>query len=227
MSIDDTRARLLHAAGPIFADKGFQGATVREICERAGVNVASIKYYFGDKERLYIETVKEARRIKAEPAPFPQWSDDVPPETRLQQFIHTLLTRMFLVNAAPWPTRLMLREILEPTTACQELVQEFFRPEFEMLLEILDAMLPPGTPPYRRYQFGFSVVGQCAFYRLAGGVVSTLIEPHELADVCQVDALSDHITRFTLAALGRVPPLGAPRPMRPHGCEILPRESEN
>ena len=59
-SPDDPRQRLLETAGQIFAEKGFDGATVREICRRAGVNIAAVNYYFRDKERLYIEAVKEA-----------------------------------------------------------------------------------------------------------------------------------------------------------------------
>ncbi|MBL9122992.1 MAG: TetR family transcriptional regulator, partial [Planctomycetaceae bacterium] len=35
MASDDARNRILKAAGPVFADKGFQGATVREICQAA------------------------------------------------------------------------------------------------------------------------------------------------------------------------------------------------
>ena len=62
MTTDDARTRMLNAAGPIFADKGFAAATVREICQQAEVNLAGVNYYFGDKERLYIETVKSAHR---------------------------------------------------------------------------------------------------------------------------------------------------------------------
>jgi AcrR family transcriptional regulator len=211
MANEDAKTRLLEAAGPIFAEKGFQAATVREICDRAGVNIASINYYFGDKERLYIETVKEARRIKADRAPFPVWPDDVAPETKLRQFIHTLLERMLSPDAAPWSTRLMMREILDPSSACKELAQEYFRPEFEMLLGILHQMLPAGTPDHRRRQIGFSVVGQCAFYRLAGGVVAALVDEAALARHYHADELTEHITQMTLAALGRAPSLGAPR----------------
>jgi AcrR family transcriptional regulator len=223
MSSDDVKTRLLQAAGPVFADKGFQGATVREICDRAGVNIASINYYFGDKERLYIEAVKEARRIRAEHAAYPEWSADVEPETKLYQFVRTLLVRVLSVDAAPWPTRLMMREILDPTAACKELAQEFFRPEFEMLLGILDEMLPSGTPDLQRRQLGFSVVGQCVFYRLAGGVVAALVDEAELSEHYGAEKLARHITQGTLAALGRTAPLGAPRPTR----EPMVRESEN
>ena len=57
-----TRSRILNAAGPVFADKGFRDATVRDICQAASVNLASVNYHFGDKQRLYIESVKEAHR---------------------------------------------------------------------------------------------------------------------------------------------------------------------
>src|SRR5207253_5288065 len=57
---DEPRDRLLNAAGEVFAEKGFKGGTVRAICLLANVNVAAVNYYFRDKERLYIEAVKQA-----------------------------------------------------------------------------------------------------------------------------------------------------------------------
>src|SRR5438445_461215 len=55
---DPTRQRLLDAAGPIFAEKGCQTASVRDITDRAGVNVSAVNYYFRSKEQLYLETVR-------------------------------------------------------------------------------------------------------------------------------------------------------------------------
>lgn len=55
----DTRAALLEACGPIFAEKGLEGATVKDIADAAGVNIALISYHFGGKEGLY-RTLLEA-----------------------------------------------------------------------------------------------------------------------------------------------------------------------
>jgi AcrR family transcriptional regulator len=53
-----TRERLLTAAIELFAERGFDRATVRDIGERAGVDPALIARYFGGKTELYIETLQ-------------------------------------------------------------------------------------------------------------------------------------------------------------------------
>ena len=48
-SLDVKKEKLIEAAGQVFAEFGFQGATMREICLRAGANMATLNYYFGGK----------------------------------------------------------------------------------------------------------------------------------------------------------------------------------
>jgi AcrR family transcriptional regulator len=49
----DYRDLILDAGELIFADEGFAGAKMRDIANRAGVNQALIRYYFGSKEELF------------------------------------------------------------------------------------------------------------------------------------------------------------------------------
>jgi len=209
MSTDDTASRVLNAAGPIFAEKGFQSATVREICSAAGVNLASVNYHFRDKERLYIETVKRAAQLRAQQVPMPKWPVGTSTAEKLRSFIQTILTRMLEIEQAPWHVRLMQREILQPTSACKELVEDYFRPHFELLQLIIGEVLPPDTPRHKRWQIAFSIIGQCLHYRMANNVIKMVIPSDELAAHFSTAELAEHITRFSLAALGLDRPLGA------------------
>ena len=54
------RAQLVQVGREVFAEKGFQAATIREISSRAGANLAAVNYHFQGKDRLYIEAVRHA-----------------------------------------------------------------------------------------------------------------------------------------------------------------------
>ncbi len=54
----DTRDALLAAARDEFAERGFEGATVRRIAERAGVDAAMVNHWFGGKERLFTASLE-------------------------------------------------------------------------------------------------------------------------------------------------------------------------
>jgi len=55
-----TRDKLIEAAGHVFAERGYRAATIREICRRAGANVAAVNYTFGDKMGLYTEVLRHS-----------------------------------------------------------------------------------------------------------------------------------------------------------------------
>jgi AcrR family transcriptional regulator len=62
-----TRQALLTAAGELFHARGYEGATVRDIGERAGVDPALIARYFGGKEGLYLAVLAEEHVEDAAP----------------------------------------------------------------------------------------------------------------------------------------------------------------
>jgi AcrR family transcriptional regulator len=205
---DDAQERLIDAAGRIFAEKGYDGATVRDICQLAGVNLAAVNYYFRDKERLYIETVKSACQRQAEQFPMPEWPEGTPAVTKFRDFIKGLVRRMVdhPAHQSEWHRQLFLREMAQPTAACAEMVRDVIRPMAQVLSGILDEFLPH-VPERKRWLIGFSIVGQAFFHRMAWPIVSMLVgeEEHRAYDVA---LLTEHITQFSLAALGLEEPIG-------------------
>jgi AcrR family transcriptional regulator len=201
----DARDRILVAAGREFAERGYESATVRDICLAAGVNVAAVNYYFGEKKRLYIESVKHAHRERVRQVPEPNWAPGTPAATKLRDFIGNMLERMLGFGQPPWQVRLMLREVLQPTEACRELVEDYFRPHFELLVSILGELTGDSLDEPRLRRIALSVIGQCFLYRVAGDVVGMLVPGEELKDLHALGQLTDHITSFTLAAVGAGP----------------------
>lgn len=204
---DEPRERILAAAGREFAEHGYEAATVRDICAAAGANVAAVNYYFGDKQRLYIESVKHAHESRVRQVPQPDWAPGTPPAVKLRDFVGNLVERMLGGGQAPWQVNLMMREVLHPTEACRELVEDYIRPHFGILLGIIDELVGGSLPPAELRRIGLSIVGQCFLYRAAGEVVAMLVPAEEVERLHAPPRLAEHVTRYALAALGRVPPL--------------------
>ena len=106
---EDPKERILSAAGEVFAERGFEAATVRDICLAAGVNVAAVNYYFGDKQKLYNETVRQAHQRLVAQVPLSPWPAGTSARAQLRDFIGNVLERMLGFGRPRWQTRLMLR----------------------------------------------------------------------------------------------------------------------
>ena len=209
MATDDTRQKILNAAGEVFADNGFQSATIREICRVAGANLAAVNYYFGDKEKLYVEVLKAAHPGNPELGANEAWPETASPAEKLRVFIRQLLGRLFQADAPAWKMRLFQREILEPTPFCIEIVQKYFQVKYAQLMGVLDEVLPTDMPLHRRHQVGFSIIGQCVYFRAAGHVIGMVVGEDEHDEYYTVDLIADHVSGLVLAALGLGRPLGA------------------
>ncbi len=196
------RDKILDSAGRVFAERGYKSATIRQICQAADANVAAVNYYFGDKEQLYLETVKQAHLRLTAQFPLVAWEEHATAAAKLKGFVAALLARMIGGKATRWEQQLMLREVLHPTRACRELVEQYFRPQLELLLRIVGELLPDDTPAHRQRQVAFSIIGQCLFYRIAGDIVE-MMAPKDDQNHFAIEKLADHITAFSLAAISR------------------------
>lgn len=207
---DDPKERILSVAGGEFAERGFEATTVRDICLAAGVNVAAVNYYFGDKQRLYHEAVRQAHQRLVAQVPLAHWPEGTPARTKLRDFVGNVLERMLGFDRPRWQTRLMLREILHPTEACRDLVEDYIGPQFRLLVSILDQLSAGRFDAAHLRRIAMSIIGQMFIYRAAGDVVSMLVPADELRALHAPQPLADHITHYALAALGIASPLMNP-----------------
>src|SRR5687767_4338155 len=107
---EETRKRLIEAAGEVFADEGFHGATVRAIAARADTNLAAINYHFRDKEGLYQAVLGHACCNAGSTMTRFELTESVPPERRLAMLIRGAVEEMLRTRNHPWIPRLMARE---------------------------------------------------------------------------------------------------------------------
>src|SRR5438067_1880535 len=141
---DGTRTRLLDAAGEVFAESGFQAATVREICARAGVNIALVNYHFGDKLELYTAVLRHSIGSARNKIIQSSLDSAASPEEALRDLIRAMLQR--ICGAGPgWHVRLMVHELARPTPAMACVIDEAMRPIYDRFRALIGAILklPP------------------------------------------------------------------------------------
>lgn len=207
MEQDATKDRLLQAAGEEFAEKGFECARIRAICDRAQANIAAVNYHFGDKEQLYVQAVLEAHRCGINGGEEVE-DESAGPAEQLRAYIRHFLGRILALHAPDdWRHRLVMREMLHPTSASDVLIREAIRPRFERLVGILRRFCPEAEER-KLNALAFSVIGQCLHYKMARPIAERLVG-EEGVRALDLDFLTEHIATFCLAALGVLPPLDA------------------
>ena len=108
MKNDEARQKLIQAAGQVFAEVGYDAATVRQITDRAEVNVASINYHFGDKLNLYREVLSETFSQRTQL--LGQLCSTGSAKERLYRFIEWMVAEE-KDESRPWHRILVMREI--------------------------------------------------------------------------------------------------------------------
>jgi AcrR family transcriptional regulator len=86
----DTRTALVEAARAVFAENGYDGATVRAIATRAGVDAAMVNHWFGSKEGLFAHAVLE---LPFDPLELQAALRDGPAHELGERIVRTFLTR--------------------------------------------------------------------------------------------------------------------------------------
>src|SRR5580765_5757895 len=121
---DLTRDKLIDAAGHVFAERGYRAATIREICRRAGANVAAVNYTFGDKMGLYTEVLRHSVHSAQAVAMSAALDASLTPEDTIRSVIRARLKSLCQESQPDWHFRLVMHEFSHPTSAMGRVVDE-------------------------------------------------------------------------------------------------------
>ena len=197
-----TRQRLLESSCDVFAEKGYRDATIAEICERAGANIAAVNYHFRDKETLYLEAWGRAfhRSLEAHP-PDGGVSEDASPQRRLRARILAFLERITDEKSGEFD--ILRTELANPTGLLQKAVRPTIKPLKDATGAIIRELLGPAASDTQVSFCLHSVFSQCLHVMFKGRLMK---EPDEwdLVTPGRLGEFADHVVKFSLAGIRAV-----------------------
>ena len=202
-----TRLHILDTAGQVFAELGYANTTSKEICSRAGTNIAAVNYHFGGKDGLYEAVLIEAHQQIVSLDELVDLAG-LPTDPRLK--LRTLLTHLLEMGArppAPWGFKVMLREAMSPSPLAPALIKRAIEPKAKVLLGLIAEIvgLPANHP---------AVQGGLMFTVLP--CIVLLIAPRELGNkvlpaLKEPAALIDELLRYVNGGLDAIAKAHRPR----------------
>jgi AcrR family transcriptional regulator len=196
---------LLEVAGQVFAEKGVDRATSKEICARAGANVAAINYHFGGFDKLYAAVLCEAHRRLASVEMLRDavvHAAGAGAEAKLRAVIRLIVESLTGPLSATWVVRVLGRELMAPSAALEVLREREIGPKSLVIREIVASLtgLPQDHPTVARGCI--SVIAPCFMLllldRRALKRIFPALAPEDAA------GMTEHLVKFALAGLSAV-----------------------
>jgi AcrR family transcriptional regulator len=202
----ETRQRLLVAAGEVFAKKGFWETTNADICEKANANTAAVNYHFGSKENLYIEAWKYSfeKSIEVHP-PDGGVSSEATVQERLRGRILSLMQRIADPQAHNF--EIIHKEMANSTGLLSETIEKAIRPIEDGFKAIFRELLGSNASEQQLIFCKMSVMGQCfgpMLHLRHSKKEPAMPCPRELPLDFDIEQLADHITQFSLVGINGI-----------------------
>lgn len=201
LPVKEPRQRILNAATQVFADKGLGGARTRDIARLAGVNVASVHYYFGTKEELYQRVIQPIfTRVVDRLKGASQSSGD--PRRCIEAVVEVYFD---LLGEHPELPRLMMWELVDGGVALEKVIKPLLKEEEILVSERLRQVFQKGQKmgmfkPHNPSQAVISLVALCVFPFFAGGLINTFF-PGQALDAEFMAERRRHIKDLIISGL--------------------------
>lgn len=123
MDGEQTRAALIEAAGELAAELGWPNVQAKHVCERAGVNTASVNYWFGGRDALYEAVLAKIPDALIDETMFQAMLKEKDVEKGLDLCLDYLINTM--AHSSHWAVRVWAREVTSyPSEAFLKLAHE-------------------------------------------------------------------------------------------------------
>ena len=202
---DLTKERILDTAEILFAQKGYQAVSVRQITSAAECNLAAVNYHFGNKENLYLEVfrsrwVPRAKRLQESFRKSLASQDSLSESAVVRALAKAFVDGPLSDDERLRHTQLMTREMTQPTKAFKHVAENVIQPFFKEILEQLESVSPDKVSEEEMLLNIFSIFAMVLYFNFARGAVSRLTgrkyDPSFRAQ------LVEQITQFSLRGLG-------------------------
>jgi AcrR family transcriptional regulator len=196
-----TRDRIMKAAERLFAEKGYDGTSIRAIVAKARVNQAAINYHFGGKDGLYREVLRVAfHGMTQDQLAHAEDVKTLSREEALTAFIRRQLRPLMARDESSRHMRIFNWETVRPTPVLRSLVAEEAAPFMNMAADLARRFLPDAD---RKTLTVASIwlIGQCSvFLRNRDRLAEPPIELN--IDDAMVEWLGAMISRWIVAGFG-------------------------
>ena len=145
---EGVRERLLAVAEELFSEHGFEGTSIRDLAAAAGCNIASVNYYFGGKEKLYVEiwrrhlVVLRETRIASIDKVMSESGGKPGLEELLRSFAYAFIGPLVDERGGRRLIRLMTREMIESHLPSDMFVKEVIKPTLSAMQQALGKACP-------------------------------------------------------------------------------------
>jgi AcrR family transcriptional regulator len=198
-----TRHSLVKAATVLFAQHGYDGASVRAIVTRARANQAAINYHFGGKEGLYLEVLKAAFEAFTRGDREAGQRDELSREQALRSFVHQQLRPLLARDDLSRYLRIFTWESIRPSKVLRQFMVTNAAPFMNSAIALVRRFLPPETSDQQAMCAAIWLLGQCSVF--VRNREHFAHPPFGLKiDDAFVEGLADLVTGLALGGLSRI-----------------------
>jgi len=194
------RDKFIEAAGKVFAEVGFDAATVQKICSLAGIDVAIVNSQFGDKLGIYTEVIRSSTFAQQEPAIEAAFADSSNPRDALRELICQWFERTSNGGIPSWFARIMSTEMARPTPALDRVAQAMGT-NYLRFRTLVGQIIGCDANDVRTRMCVHSIVGQILHYVQSRAMLARLWPELNLDHEAQRRAIAEHIVAFSIGGM--------------------------